>query len=243
MLIFSKKSPCRGANMAILGAHWQAQAGDAVARGRLRSWLTQVFFKAHAIYPRAHVAAPPEAAHAPPQVDGHLLEEVGRLVGILREHAAHGVYRGAGLGDEPLKFFLASFWSRIFAIVLFSNAALFLRRAPGPFCYTSGAVFFRSPFRGSRARSPTHRHAPCVRPWLHRGLQNVPDGLAKRPPPPDETARFALQWRIFWRKRHGGTTAIRLRRHPAPPLFLASPVHILAPGGHNVGYLHYLCIR
>ena len=60
MLIFSKKSPCRGANMAILGAHWQAQAGDAVARGRLRSWLTQVFFKAHAVNPRAHVAAPPK---------------------------------------------------------------------------------------------------------------------------------------------------------------------------------------
>lgn len=44
MLIFSKKSPCQGANMAILGVHWQAQAGDAVARGRLQSWLTQVFF-------------------------------------------------------------------------------------------------------------------------------------------------------------------------------------------------------
>ncbi len=162
MLIFSKKSPCRGANMAILGAHWQAQAGDAVARGRLRSWLTQVFFKAHAIYPRAHVAAPPEAAHAPPQVDGHLLEEVGRLVGILREHAAHGVCRGAVLGDEPLKFFLAFFWSRIFAIVLFSNAALFLRRAPGPFCYTRGAVFFAAPFaEAARAAPRTAMHHAC----------------------------------------------------------------------------------
>lgn len=243
MLIFSKKSPCQGANMAILGAHWQAQADDAVARGRLQSWLTQVFFKAHAVYPRAHVAAPLEASHAPPQVDGHLLEEVGHLVGILREHVAHGVYRGAGLSDELLKFFLAVAWSHILAITLFSNAILSLRRAPGPFCYTRGAVFFAATFaEAARAAPRTAMHHACGH-GCAAACKNVSDGLAKRPPPPDETARFALQWRIFGRKRHGGPTAIRLRRHPAPPLFLASSVHILAPGGHNVGYLHYLCIR
>ena len=148
--------------MAILRAHWQAQAGDAVARGRLRSWLTQVFFKAHAVYPRAHVAAPLEAAHAPPQVDEHLPEEVGHLVGILREHVAHGVYRGAGLSDEPLKFFLAVAWSHILAITLFSNAILSLRRAPGPFCYTSGAVFFAAPFaEAARAAPRTAMHHAC----------------------------------------------------------------------------------
>ena len=60
--------------------------------------------QADAVDPGAHIAAFLKRGQALPQVDEHLLEQVGHLVLVVGEHVADGVYRAAVLPDHLFKF-------------------------------------------------------------------------------------------------------------------------------------------